>query len=327
MNAITSIIGPSETSAATMAACQVHRFGGPEVIDLEDIQQPAPGPGQVLVRVVAAGVGPWDAWIRAGHSVLPQPLPLTLGSDIAGEVVAAAADVTSFKPGDAVFGVTNKRFTGGYAELALADAAMIARRPRRLDRVEAASLPVVSVTAQQALERGGVQTGQIVLIHGGAGSVGGIAVQLAHRAGARVIATAGARDLPYVRGLGADQVVDYRAERFEDAVTDGVDAVLDFAGGETQTRSFAVLRSGGRLISAVSEPDPALARARAVSAAFFLVDVSTERLAAIAALFGAKALGTDIGAVLPLASARLAHEMLDGTRSRPRGKIVLSIAP
>src|SRR4051794_27113505 len=176
-------------SAGAMAACRVHRFGPPEVITLEDIEIPDPAAGQVLVRVSAAGVGPWDAWIRAGRSVLPQPLPLTLGSDIAGEVVATAPDVVAFKPGNAVFGVTNKRFTGGYAEFALADAAMIAHRPARMDPVEAASLPVVSVTAQQALERAGVQAGQTVLIHGGAGSVGGIAVQLAHRAGARVMAT------------------------------------------------------------------------------------------------------------------------------------------
>jgi NADPH:quinone reductase-like Zn-dependent oxidoreductase len=310
-----------------MAACRVHWFGPPEVITIEDIERPTPGPGQVLVRVIAAGVGPWDAWIRAGRSVLPQPLPLTLGSDISGEVVATGPDVTGFKPGDAVFGVTNKRFTGGYAEFALAEAATIAPRPTRMDPIEAASLPVVSATAQQAIERAGIVAGRTVLIHGGAGSVGGIAVQLAHRAGTRVIATAGERDLAYVRGLGADQVVDYRATRFEDAIASGVDGVLDFAGGETQARSFAVLRRGGQLVSAVSEPDQDLARARGVSAGFFLVDVTSERLASIAAQFDAGALAGDIGAVLPLASARVAHEMLEGARPRPRGKIVLSIAP
>jgi len=319
--------GPATTSA-TMAACRVHRFGPPEVITLEDIERPTPGAGQVLVRVAAAGAGPWDAWIRAGRSVLPQPLPLTLGSDIAGVVVAAGPDVAGLKPGDAVFGVTNKRFTGGYAEFALAEAGMIASRPARMNPIEAASLPVVAVTAQQAIERAGVAVvGESMLIHGGAGSVGGIAVQLAHRAGIRVIATAGARDLAYVRGLGADQVVDFRAARFEDAVGEPVHAVLDFAGGETQTRSFTVLRPGGRLISAVSEPDQALAHARRVSAVFFLVDVTTARLASVAALFAAGVLAADVGAVLPLASARMAHEMLDGARARPRGKIVLSNAP
>ena len=323
MSAITTARS-TQSAAATMTACRVHQFGDPRMIMFEEVDRPTPGPGQVLVRVAAAGVGPWDAWIRAGRSVLPQPLPLILGSDISGEVVAIGSDVVAFQPGDAVFGTTNKRFTGGYAEFALAEAGMIALRPVRMDAVEAAALPVVAVTAQQAIERAGVTAGQTVLIHGGAGSVGGIAVQLAHRAGARVVATASARDLVYVRELGADQVVDYRSERFEDVVHT-VDAVLDFVGGDAQTRSFTVLRAGGRLISAVSEPDQMLAQARGVTAAFFLVDVTIERLRILAAGFTAGTLTADIGAVLPLASARVAHEMLDGTRKRPRGKIVLNI--
>src|SRR4051794_37421022 len=265
---------PTTTAAPTMRAARVHAFGPPEAVTIDRLPLPTPGGGEVLVRVAAAGVGPWDAWIRAGRSVLPQPLPLTPGSDVSGVVVAAGPGVAGLKPGDAVFGVTNTRFTGGYAEFALAEAGMIARRPARMEPIEAASLPVVAVTAQQAIERAGVAAGESILIHGGAGSVGGIAVQLAHRAGIRVIATAGARDLAYVRGLGADQVVDFRAARFEDAIGEPVHAVLDFAGGETQTRSFTVLRPGGRLISAVSEPDQALARACGVSAVFFLVDVT-----------------------------------------------------
>ena len=310
-----------------MKAVRVHAFGSPEVLRVEDVPIPAPGPGTVLVRVVAAGVGPWDSWIRAGRSVLPQPLPLTPGSDIAGEVAAAGPGVSAYAPGDAVLGVTNKQFTGGYAKFALADAGMITLCPPSLSPLEAASLPVVSVTAQQALERADIAAGQTVLIHGGAGSVGGIAVQLARRAGARVIATAHARDLAYVRNLGADEVLDASVGRFEDALADGADAVMDFVGGETQTRSFSVLRPGGHLISAVSEPDKALAQRNRVTASFLLVQVSSERLASLAALFGARELAADIGAVLPLASARTAHEMLDGARRRPRGKIILSVAP
>jgi NADPH:quinone reductase-like Zn-dependent oxidoreductase len=277
-----------------------------------------------LVRGLAAGVGPWDAWIRAGHSVLPQPLPLTLGSDLSGVVEMVGSGVTSVRPGDAVFGVTNSRFTDAYADYALASAAMIARRPDRLDPIDAASVPVVAVTAQQAIERVGQVAGATLLIHGAAGSVGAYAVQLAHRAGAHIVATAGTRDLGYVRGLGADTVVDYRTARFEDVAHD-VDAVLDFVGGEVQRRSFVPLRRGGTLISAVSEPDQALARQCGVTAHFFLVEVTTERLTALARLIDAGTLITDVGAVLPLASARIAHEMLDGTRPRPRGKIVLRV--
>jgi NADPH:quinone reductase-like Zn-dependent oxidoreductase len=311
-------------STVTMTACRVDHFGGPEVIALEHIERPEPAEGEVLVRVLAAGVGPWDSWIRSGKSVLPQPLPLTLGSDLSGIIEAVGPGVTAFQPNDAVFGVTNARFTGAYAEYAVASAGMIARRPVRLDPVDAAAIPVVAVTAQQAIERAGQMAGATIVVHGAAGSVGACAVQLARRAGARVIATAGGKDLAYVRCVGADVVVDYRADRFETVAHDA-DAVLDFAGGETQRRSFAVLRRGGTLVSAVSEPDHSLAAQYGVNAGFFLVAVTTERLTAIARMIEAGTLAAQVGAVLPLASARVAHEMLDGTRPRPRGKIVLRV--
>ena len=159
----------------------------------------------MLVRVEVAGVGAWDAWIRAGKSVLPQPLPLTLGSDISGVVEMVGPGVTAFVPGDAVFGVTNPRFTGGYADYAIASAAMLAKKPDALSYADAASVPVVAVTAWQALfEQAQLTLGQSVLIHGAAGNVGAFAVQLGHQAGLQVHATASNRDLGYVRGLGAD---------------------------------------------------------------------------------------------------------------------------
>jgi NADPH:quinone reductase-like Zn-dependent oxidoreductase len=239
-----TIAQPRAAGNALMAACRVHRFGDPGVISLDHIEWPVPGEGEVLVRVLAAGVGPWDSWIRAGKSVLPQPLPLTLGSDLSGVVEAIGPGVSDLQPGDAVFGVTNERFTGAYAEYAVAAATIIDRRPDELDPVDAATVPVVAVTAQQAIERAGSSAGETVLIHGAAGSVGAFAVQLAHQAGVRVIATAGVRDLNFVRGLGADTVVDYRAGRFEDAARD-VDAVLDLSaarpsGGGLQSCDGAV---------------------------------------------------------------------------------------
>jgi NADPH:quinone reductase-like Zn-dependent oxidoreductase len=311
-------------SPSWMMACRVHRFGPPEVITFEQIEPPTPGTGQVLVQVQAAGVGPWDGWIRAGKSVLPQALPLTLGSDLAGIVQAVGPNVTTLQPGDAVFGVTNAQFTGAYAEYALASVCMLARRPPGLAVTDAASIPVVAVTAQQAIERAGPIANRRVLIHGGAGSVGAYAVQLAHRASAAVIATAGTRDLGYVRGLGADEVIDYRSGRFEDAAGE-VDVVLDFVGGEAQQRSFGVLRSGGTLISAVSEPDQTLAQQHGVTAGFFLVEVTTGCLLSLTALIDSGQLSTNVGTVLPLADARVAHEVLEGTRPRARGKIVLQV--
>ena len=309
----------------TMKAYRVHEFGGPEVIRAEQIERPAPEANEVLVKVHAAGVGPWDWWIRSGHSALPQPLPLTLGSDICGVVEAVGENVRSFKAGDAVYGVTNPRFIGAYADYAIASATMIALKPKTIDDIEAASIPVIAVTAKQALfDQAGLKQGNSVLIHGAAGNVGAYAVQLAHKAGIRVIATGSAGDVDEIKSLGADQVIDHRASRFEEQVFE-VDAVIDLVGGETQTRSFAVLKKGGKLVSAVSKPDQELASKHGVTAAFFLVAVSTAELNEIAAMVDGGFLKTNVGDVLPLSDAIAAHEMLEGTRARNKGKIILNV--
>src|SRR4051794_23361997 len=249
-----ALVGKAAQSPAPsfMKAWRVHDFGPPEAMIFETVPRPEPGPGEVLVEVHAAGVGPWDGWIRAGRSALPQPLPLTLGSDLSGEVAALGSGISDMAVGDQVFGVTNTQFLGAYAEYAVASAAMLAKKPSSLSYVEAASVPVIAVTAWQGLfDQAHVEAGQTVVIHGAAGNVGAYAVQLARRARLRSIATAGTKDVDYVRALGADKVVDYHTQRFEDEVKDA-DAVLDLVGGETQTRSFQVLRPGGKLVSAVS---------------------------------------------------------------------------
>lgn len=316
---------PAMVSAQHRAA-RIHRFGGPDVISIEETKNEMPGDGEVVVRVAAAGVGPWDAWIRAGKSALPQPLPLTLGSDISGVITALGRNVTGFAVGEAVFGVTNSRFTGGYADYAIAAAGMLARKPDALPHIEAASVPVVAVTAWQALfEQAELRQGQSVLIHGAAGNVGAFAVQFARIAGLHVYATTGDQDFTYVRDLGSERVLDGRVDRFEDLLP-RMDAVIDLVGGEVQARSFALLRRGGSLISTVSAPVQDIAASHGVRAAFFLVQVTTERLARIAGLIEAGSLKTSVGTVLPLAEAKLAHEMLEDTRPRPRGKIVLRIA-
>jgi NADPH:quinone reductase-like Zn-dependent oxidoreductase len=314
--------GPTPSS---MMAWRVHEFGPPETMQFERVPVPVPGLGEVLVKVRAAGVGPWDGWIRAGRSALPQPLPLTLGSDLTGEVQAVGPDVADRRVGDQVYGVTNPRFIGAYAEYALAAAAMIARKPTSLSHIEAASIPVIAVTAWQGLfDQAQLKAGQSVLIHGAAGNVGAYAVQIARRAGIRIIATAATDDLAYVRELGADTVIDYRTQRFEDVARD-VDAVLDLIGGETQTRSFQVLRQGGKLISAVSQPDQGLAKSHGVDAIFFLVKVTTGYLTEIARLIDSGELSTQVGTIIPLADAHEAHLMLEGIRPVPKGKIVLAV--
>jgi len=308
-----------------MKAVRVHSFGPPEVISIEDVPEPEPGDGEVVVQVKAAGVGPWDAWIRSGKSVLPQPLPLTLGSDLSGVIHSIGVGVEGLQTGDEVFGVTNERFTGAYAEYAVAKAAMIAPKPKSLNHAHAASVPVVAVTAwQMVLELAQLAPGQSVLVHGGAGNVGAYAVQLAKRAGAMVITTVSAKDATYARSLGADGVIDYRARRFEEQVKD-MDAVLDTVGGETLDRSYGLLKRGGILVSAATRPSNEKAEQHGVRALFFLVAVTTERLRKIAELIDAGKLKTEVGEVLWLNEARQAHEMLEGAPHR-RGKIVIKVA-
>ena len=305
-----------------MRAVRIHQFGPPAVMAVEDLARPVPGDGEVLVRVRAAGVGPWDAWVRAGKSALPQILPLTLGSDISGVVEGAGSGVSGLLPGVVVFGVTNALFTGGYAEYAVAVAGMLARKPRSCSHVEAASVPVVAVTAWQMLfDHAHIAEGQTVLIHGAAGNVGAFAVQMARNARAQVIATT-AGDAGYLRDLGAATVIDASTSRFEDAAG-SVDIVIDTVGGDVQQRSFQVVKPGGILVSSVSPPDAEHAGRAGIRATFFIVNVTTDALNRVAAQIDSGLLQPRVGAVVPLADARLAHEMLDGLRPRPRGKIVL----
>ncbi len=309
-----------------MMAARVHQFGPPGAIAVERIEVPQPGDDEVLVRVHAAGVGPWDAWIRAGKSVLPQPLPLTLGSDVCGVVECVGTHVAAFGPGDAVFGVTNPRFTGGYAEYALASASMIARKPKALSDIEAASAPVVAVTAWQMLfKHAAASQGQTVFVHGGAGNVGAYAVQLGRLNGLRVIASALDGDAGFVRDLGASCVVDTTSSNLAD-FRKCADAVIDTVGGASQTQLFTLAKPGGIVVSAVSEPSAELAQQHGLRAKFFLVDVNTTDLAHLADMFDRRQLIASIGRVLSLANARTAHEMLEGDGPRTRGKIVLKVA-
>lgn len=290
-----------------MLAVRVHEYGGPERLALEAIPIPTPGPGQALVRVVAAGVGPWDALVRTGTSGVAQTLPLTLGSDIAGVIESVDDSTAGTHVGDSVYGLTNQSFTGGYAQYALASTGSIARKPERLDFIQAASAPVVAVTAWHMLfDCASFARGQTVLVLGAHGNVGAYAMQLAKWAGARVISIS-SRDA------------------FEDRVFD-VDIVIDTVGGQAQERAFATLKRDGILVSSVSQPPNDLAERYGVRTAFFIVEVTTEKLERIAQLFDDGVLAPRVGVVLPLADARTAHEMLAGTVPHPSGKIVLDVS-
>jgi NADPH:quinone reductase-like Zn-dependent oxidoreductase len=304
-----------------MRAARIHRFGPPEVIVIDDVPRPPPASGEVLVRVASAGVGPWDAWIRGQRSVVHVDLPITLGSDLSGIVESVGPEVSQFAPGDEVWGVTNPNFVGAYAEFAVAKATMIAQKPKSLSFPQAASAPVVAVTAWQMLfDYAHAKAGQSILIHGGAGNVGAFAIQLAIQAGLQVITTAAPEEEAFVRNLGDVTVIDYKNQRFEE-VAPKVDIVLDTVGGETAVRSLDVVKPGGVLVSAVSPPSTTRGDIRTV---FFLVDVTASRLDTIGELFNQGKLAPRVGTILPLESARTAHQMLAGEPHLP-GKIVLGI--
>jgi len=306
-----------------MKAARIHQFGPPEVISLDELPQPTATGNEVLVRVAAAGVGPWDAWIREGKSVVTVALPVTLGSDISGIVEQIGPAVSQFAVGDVVYGVSNANFTGGYAEYAVASENTLSLKPKSLDWLAAASAPVVAVTAWQMLfEYSKAQPGQSVLILGAAGSVGSYAVQLAAQAGLTVFATASSEDADYVRGLGAALVVDYKTASLADVVP-LVDIVLDMVGGSSRDASLPTIKPGGILVSIVSDITPT--PAPNIRGIFFLVEVTSQRLRRLTELFDSGRLRANVGTDLPLEAVRLSHEMLGGAPHR-RGKIVLRVA-
>jgi NADPH:quinone reductase-like Zn-dependent oxidoreductase len=308
-----------------MKAIRILKFGPTDVMLSTDVERPTPGAGQVLVRIKAAGVGPWDALVREGKSGLPQKLPLTPGSDLAGTVEAIGTGVTGLSVGEAIYGMTDESFTGAYAEFALASANMLARKPGSLSFIEAAGVPVVAVTAWQMLfEYARINAGQTVLINGGAGNVGGYAVQMARDAGVNVIATAGTEDLDFVKSLGAQTVVDYQKEQLENSISP-VDVVIDTVGGESRERSQRVLKPGGILVTVVTPPPVKTGLIGGVRVEFFFVEVTTARLNAISQLLDSGKLKAHTGTVLPLDEVRLAHQMLAGAAHAP-GKIVLKVA-
>ena len=309
-------------NGAKMKAARIHRFGAPDVVVVEEVPRPAPAAGELLIRVAASGVGPWDALIREGRSKVSPTPPLTLGSDLSGAVEEAGPSVSEFKKGDEIYGVTNPQFCGANAQYAVARANMVALRPSRLSHVDAASAPVIAVTAWQMLfEYGNAKPNQTVIILGAAGNVGAYAVQLAVNAGLQVIGVVGSKDIEYVKALGSQTIVNYQSSKFQNAVRP-VDLVLDTVGGETRERSYSVLKSGGVLVSVVStDPMPERPDVRSV---FFYADVSTERLNRISRLFYSGRLTPRVGTLLPLNDVRTAHEMLAGAPHK-RGKIVLEV--
>ena len=312
--------------AETMTAVRFHEYGGPEVLVLEQAPKPEPGPGQVLVRVHAASVNPIDWKLREGtlKAFMPLHFPAVAGEDLAGVIEAVGDGVTDLRAGDAVFAMTAPDALGAYAEYAVLDRAAVALKPKRLDFVPAASVPMGALTAWQGVvEAGGLKSGDRLFVHGAAGNVGGMAVQIAHALGAHVTAAASAAARPLVEGFGAEHFVDYGAGRFEDAARD-MDIVFDTLGGEMQTRSWGLLKPGGILVSTVGIADPGQAEVHHVRAAGFGCTPNGEQLSRVAEMIEAGKVRPNVATVLPLGEAAKAQEL--SQTGGAKGKIVLTVA-
>ena len=310
---------------ATMKAVLMHKYGGPDVLVHEDVARPEPANNEVLIRVKAAGVNPVDWKIREGYvqELFGHDLPLILGCDLSGVVELAGADVRHLKAGDAVYGYVNLARCGAYADYAIGLESELARKPETIEFNEAAAIPVGALTSWQALfDIAGLSSGQKVLIHAASGGVGHMAVQLARAKGAVVYGTASAKNADFVRSLGVDEFIDYQTTRFEEVIKDA-DVVFDTIGDETQERSFKVLKRGGVLVSAVSEPSQKACEEHGVKGAMVLVQPNAAQLAEINTLIEEGRVKPAVADVLPLQDARKAHELSQSGRTR--GKIILSI--
>ncbi|MDH6137613.1 NADPH:quinone reductase-like Zn-dependent oxidoreductase [Kitasatospora sp. MAA4] len=309
-----------------MKAAVIHSYGPvADVVTVGEVPAPAVGPRDVLIEARAAGVNPIDHLIAKGF-MQPEGLAQArvLGNEVAGVVAAVGDAVTGFAVGDQVFARVDPQLGAAFAEFVAVDESLVAAKPASISFEEAASLPLVALTAWQALtEQSQLLAGQRVLIHGGAGGVGAAAIQIAKHLGAEVVTTVSADSVELVRGLGADQVVDYRSEKFEEVVAP-VDVVLDTVGGDTQDRSFALLKPGGTLVSIVFIPDVEAKKAQwGVQASAFFMHPDGAQLARIAELVASGELRPVVQTVLPL--DRAADALTQVERGRARGRTVLSI--
>src|SRR5215211_1239759 len=317
-----------------MRAMVIPRFGGPHLFEERDVERPQPGPGEVLVRVIAAGTNPVDAKLRAGGGSRGLEAPVILGADVSGIVEEAGPGVTDLAPGDEVYytpEVFGPGANGAYAEYNVAQAEIVARKPASLSHEEAAAVPLAAGTAYEAIVRRlGVQVGETVLIHGGAGGVGSFAVQIANSAGARVLATAGPDNQELLDGLGADVTIDYTQQDVAEVAlgnTDGsgVDAVLDTVGGETVVNSIPATRPFGRLatiLGAQGDLTPLYQRNQTLHGV--LLARERARLREMTKLIERGQMRPVVDQVLDLREVGRAHERLDSGHGR--GKIVLRVA-
>jgi NADPH:quinone reductase-like Zn-dependent oxidoreductase len=319
----------ASATSQTMKAIRIHNYGRPEVLHYEDAPRPQPQAGEVLVRVHAAGVNPIDWKVREGNmkDIWPHKFPLILGWDLSGvveELGKGPAAAGRFKIGDKVYSLPDPTRNGAYADYTVVREPELALKPNSFRHIRAAAIPLVALTAWQSLfDTAQLQPSQRVLIHAGSGGVGHLAVQLAKWKGAYVFATASTKNQDLLRELGVDEPIDYTQQRFED-IARNIDIVLDTIGGETQERSWSVLKKGGVLVSLVQPPSEGKAKELGVRAAIIGVQPNGAQLAEIATIIDSGKLAPVIARILPLSEARRAHELSQSGHTH--GKIVLRVS-
>src|SRR5438477_4266751 len=309
----------------TMKAVVIHQYGGAEVLKYEDVPQPEPKQDQLRIRVIAAGVNPVDGMIRSGilDKEGRRTFPIILGGDISGVVEKVGSEITRFKPGDPVFAYVSLDNSGGYAQYALVTEREAAPKPRSLIYVEAAAVPIVALTAWQALiDTAKLKAGQTVLIHGGSGGVGSFAIQIAKAHGAKVIATASTANQELLKQLGADVAIDYTKQNFEDTAKD-VDVVLDSVGKDTLARSYGVVKRGGIIVSLVARPDQGELEKHGIRGVPLNVDPNADELTEIGKLIDENKIRVIVSQTFPLSEAAKAQEQV--ASGHTRGKIVLKV--
>jgi NADPH:quinone reductase-like Zn-dependent oxidoreductase len=317
----------AQSAQPTMKAAVLHEYGGPEVFKYEEVPRPEPKDDELLVRVIAVGVNPVDAYVRQGMLSKRglDKRPTIIGYDIAGVVEKAGARVTKFKAGDSVYAYLPIMRGGGYAEFAIAKEDEMTLKPKNIDFLKAAAVPLAATTAWQALiETAKIDKGQTVLIHGGSGGVGAFAVQIAKARGAKVIATASTANQDLLKQLGVDQPIDYTTTKFQDVVKD-VDVVLNCVRADTLPPSYGVVKKGGIIVSITGEPDPAECTKHGIRCSGLMAHPDANVLEELTKLIGANKITPIVSQTFPLADVAEAHRKIETRHTR--GKIVLKVAP
>lgn len=310
-----------------MKAAQFSQYGEPEVIEINEVSKPVPTENQVLIEVHVATINPFDYKLRRGYmkDMMPLTFPFTIGGDLSGVVVEIAKGVSNFNVGDEVFGQAYNLggSTGSMAEFAAANVESVALKPKTINYVEAGSLPLVGCSAIQSLEQHiNLQNGQKILIHGGAGGIGSVAIQLAKHLGAYVATTVSTDDIDFAKTLGADEVIDYKSQDFSELLKD-FDAVYDTVGGDTTDRSFKILTRGGILVSMLGAPKEELATEYGVTVIGQNTQTNSQNLSRLAELVDQGVIKPEVDKVFPLAQVREAFEYAEN--GHPRGKVVIAV--